>query len=363
MTAVYRAAIVGCGRMAHAHAGAYRAHPRVELVACADIADDAVCRFAAEFGIAGRYEDYRQMLEREQPEIVSICTHHHLHAPMTIATARLARPKAILCEKPIALDLPSADEMIAACRETSTLLLIGHQRRFGRQYVAARQAVAGGRIGQVTTVEAFGHPGSSLLVDSTHTVDLVRFFLGDPRGEWVIGQIDARGHRSAWGQPIEDCALGWIGLEGGVNLLLGAGSAAENGSAERTRISPRPIGGRTYHRIILHGTTGRLEVDGDGPNDGEALVRIHRGQKVEILFSAADFAADTVFTACDLEVAAMVDCLEQPGLQHLLAAQSARDTLEILLAVYESSRRRQLVRLPLDIKDNPLISMLAAGMV
>ncbi|MGH2560600.1 MAG: hypothetical protein ACRDJH_16170, partial [Thermomicrobiales bacterium] len=162
---------------------------------------------------------------------------------------------------------------------------------------------------------------------------------------------------------IEDCALGWIGLQGGVNLLLGAGSAGENGSADCNRISPRPIVGRTYHRIILHGSTGRLEVNGDGPNDEEALVRIHRGPEVEILFSAADFAADPTFSACDLEVSAMVDCLEQPGLQHPLEARSARDTLEILLAVYESSRRRQLVRLPLDVDDNPLISMLAAGVV
>jgi predicted dehydrogenase len=282
---------------------------------------------------------------------------------MTIETARLARPKAILCEKPIALDLKFADAMIATCRAAGTLLLIGHQRRFGRQYAAAREVVASGRVGEVTIVEAFGHPGSSLLVDSTHTVDLVRFFLGDPRGEWAIGQIDARGHRVAWGQPIEDCALGWIGLEGGVHLLLGAGSAGQDGSTDRTRISPRAVTGRTYHRIIVHGSTGRLEVDGDAPNDGEALVRIHRGHDVEIVFSADDYESTPTRSACDLEVTAMVDCLEQPGRQHPLEAQSARDTLEILLAVYESSRRRQLVRLPLDVDDNPLISMLAAGVV
>jgi predicted dehydrogenase len=363
VTTKYRAAIAGCGRIATAHARSYTADPRVELVACADIDNDAACRLASEFGIPEQYRNYQEMLERERPDLVSICTHHQLHAPMTVETARLARPKAILCEKPIALDLRSADEMIATCRASGTLLLVGHQRRFGRQYVAAREAVANGSIGEVITVEAFGHPHSSLLVDSTHTVDLVRFFLGDPRGEWVIGQIDAREHRSAWGQQIEDCALAWIGLEGGVHLLLGTGSVAQNGAADRIQFSPRPIGGRTYHRIVLHGSTGRLEINGDGPNDGEALVRIHRGPDVEVLFSAADYDRDPTFSACDLEVAAMVDCLEQPGLRHPLEAQSARDTLEILLAVYESSRRRQLIRLPLDIDDNPLISMLDAGIV
>ena len=63
------------------------------------------------------------------------------------------------------------------------------------------------------------------------------------------------------------------------------------------------------------------------------------------------------------EIAAMIDCLEQPGRPHLLEAQSARDTLEILLAIYESSRVRQAVRLPLDVTDNPLLTMLADGVV
>ncbi len=359
--ATYRAAIIACGRIAHAHARAYLADPRCELIACADIAEDVTGRFADEYGIAGRYGDYREMLERERPDVVSICSHHQLHAPMTIETARLVEPKAILCEKPIALDLESADAMIATCQATNTLLVIGHQRRYDRQYVAAREAVANGSIGEVITVEAFGHPRSSLLVDSTHTVDLVRFFLGDPKAEWVIGQIDAREHRSAWGQQIEDCALGWIGLEGGVKLLLGAGSFGSEGDANRTRISPRPITGRTYHRIIVHGTTGRLEVDGDGPNEGGSLVRIHRGPEIEVLFSAEDYEREPGFSACDLAVQEMIDCLEQPELLHPLEAQSARDTLEILLAIYESSRRRQFVPLPLDVPDNPLISMLAEG--
>ncbi len=359
----YRAAIIGCGNMAHGHARAYNADPRVSLVACADISDDAANRFGDAFGIPQRYHDFREMIEREKPDIVSICTHHQLHAPMTIETARLGRPRAILCEKPIALDLQSADEMIEACRESETLLVIGHQRRFGRQYVAAREAVARGDIGDVLLVEAFGHPGSSLLVDSTHTVDLVRYFLDDPKGDWVIGQVDARGHKSAWGQQIEDCALGWIGLTNGARLLLGAGSARPPGDEPQTKISPKPIEGRTYHRIVLYGSTGHLVIDGDAPNDGKALVRIHRGPDVEVVFSAEEFEREPDFSACDLEVSVMVDCLEQPGLAHPLEAQSARDTLEILLAIYESSRRRQMVRLPMDVADNPLISMLAEGVM
>lgn len=360
----FRAAIVGCGRMAHGHAAAYRADPRVDLVACADISAEAATNFAALFGIPRHDEDFHEMLRTERPDVVSICTHHQLHAPMTIETATIAAPRAILCEKPIALDLQSADAMIAACAAAGTLLLIGHQRRFDRQYIAARDAIASGRIGEVISVEAFGHPRSSLLVDSTHTVDLVRFFLGDPRGRWVIGQIDAREHREAWGQQVEDCAVGLIGFQGGKHLLLGAGSIGDgNGGDDNQRIgiSPQPVEGATYHRIVVHGSTGRLVIDGDRPLNGKPLVAVHRGAEVEVVFSAEDYQRDPEFSAVDREVAAMIDVLQDPSRRHPLEAQSARDTLEILLAIYESSRRRQAVRLPLDVKDNPLISMLAAG--
>jgi len=357
----YRAAIVACGGIAHAHAGAYRREQRVDLVACTEIMPERLTAFADEFSIPGRYTDYREMMERERPDIVSICSHHNLHAPMTLEVARY-RPKAVLCEKPIALNLAEADAMIAACQAVGTLLVIGHQRRFGPQYVAARQAIVSGRIGQPLWVEAFGHPRSSLLVDSTHTVDLARFFLGDPPAEWVLGQIDAREHRQAWGQPVEDCALAWIAFHGGARLLLGAGSpppTEEGGPRE----SLSPTQEFNYHRIAVHGPTGRLEVDGDWPYEGRPLVRVHRGEAVEEVPLAEPHVAESGIVSFAREVAALVDCLEQPGLRHPLEAVSARANLEILMGIYESARRRHAVRLPLKVQDNPLITMLEEGVL
>ena len=306
--AQYRAAIVACGGIARAHARAYKSDPRVELVACAEIVPERLAAFGEEFGIAGLYTDFNEMMRRERPDVVSVCSHHHSHAAMTVDVAGY-RLRAILCEKPIALNLAEADAMIAACREAGTLLVIGHQRRYAPQYVAAQAAIAAGRIGAVVSVEAFGHPGSSLLVDSTHTVDLVRFFLGDPPAEWVIGQIDARSHRQGWGQPIEDCALAWIAFEGGARLLLGAGSPppATPGGPREGLSAVRAF---NYHRIAVHGTTGRLEVDGDCPLEDRPLVRIHRGEEGEVVPLAEPYDAQEGVLAFAREVAALVDCLE-----------------------------------------------------
>lgn len=159
-------------------------------------------------------------------------------------------------------------------------------------------------------------------------------------------------------------AVALVGFEGGGHLLLGAGSIAGDRPDVRIGIAPQPVEGGTYHRIVVHGSAGRLTIDGDRPVNGRPLVRLDRGGDSEVVFSAADFDQDPGFSAVDLEVAAMIDCLEQPGLAHPLEAGSARDTLEILIAIYESSRRRQAVRLPLDdVKDNPLIAMLSTGIV
>jgi len=360
-----RVAVIGCGRMAYGHGEAYTREPRTQLIACADISAEATERFAAQFGVPaqGHYTDFRQMLRDVRPDIVSICTHHPLHAPMTIAAAEIAAPRAILCEKPIALDLQSADAMLAACAQAGTLLIVGHQRRFDRQTLATKAALDEGRIGEVLFVEAFGHPRSSLLVDSTHTVDLVRFLLDYPQASWVLGQIDAREHREAWGQQIEDCALAWIGFENGARLLLGAGSIMGDTPDDRISIASRPVEGATYHRITIHGTKGRLVLEGDRPLGDAPLVHLHRGAETEVVYSAAEFHADPEFSAVKEEVSALVDCLEMPGLTHPLEGRSARATLEILMGIYESSRRRQAVRLPLDAPDNALLTMLAEGVI
>jgi UDP-N-acetyl-2-amino-2-deoxyglucuronate dehydrogenase len=349
----YRAAIIGCGRIARGHARGYRAQADVNLVACADISAEALERFGDEFAIAGRYQSLDEMLDRERPDIVSVCTHEPLHAAVVLAAARRA-PRGILCEKPIALTLPDADAMIAACAAAGTVLIIGHQRRFSPQYVAAKRALDAGAIGEIRTVTAHGHPGSSLLVDGTHTVDLVRFFLDEAPVAWVIGQIDDRERREAWSHPAETAALGWIGFANGVHCLLTAGGV---------RLDGRLVGlggavtGPNYHHITLFGTAGRLQIAGDHVDPGMPMVTVQRGAAREEVPLPWPLEGDATHQPpFSEEIRVLLRCLET-GAVHPLAAPSARATLEVLLAIYESARRRAVVPLPLAVGDNPLFAL------
>jgi hypothetical protein len=129
-SAPYRVGILGLGGISRAHLRGYRAPEngqRVEIVAGADVSAPARERFAQDAGVERTYADYHELLERERPDVVSICTWPPLHAEMVTA-ACAAGVRGIVCEKPMAIDLASCDRMIAAAAQAGTVLVIGHQR-------------------------------------------------------------------------------------------------------------------------------------------------------------------------------------------------------------------------------------------
>jgi UDP-N-acetylglucosamine 3-dehydrogenase len=106
-----RVGIVGAGAVALSHADAYRAAERCHLVAVAEVDETRGRQFAARCG-AHWHADWRDLLEREDVDAVSICLPHSLHAPAVLDAA--ARRKHVLCEKPIATTIEDAMRMIHA---------------------------------------------------------------------------------------------------------------------------------------------------------------------------------------------------------------------------------------------------------
>src|SRR5579871_90903 len=119
--------IIGCGGIAPNHAQAYRAFPEdCEIVAVSDVSAPAARRLMSRFEVAQWYPDWQDLLADDRIHIVSVCTPHCLHAPMTIAAARAG--KHVLCEKPMAMTVGEAHEMIEACREHGVRLSVGSER-------------------------------------------------------------------------------------------------------------------------------------------------------------------------------------------------------------------------------------------
>ena len=188
----YRAAIIGCGRVAGGfdddplrktiwtHAGAYAAHPSTELVAVADIDPDAAEAFAHRWGATGRYRDARELLAREQVDILSICTWADSHKEI-VSQAVVAGVKAIWCEKPIARTLAEADGMLRDCQ--GLVLAVNHIRRWDACYRKAKAVLEEKAIGRVQGVTCAYSGGVSNM--GVHLFDALMYLLGPVRGVWV----------------------------------------------------------------------------------------------------------------------------------------------------------------------------------
>ena len=225
--ATYRAAIIGCGGIGREHARAYTTIPGVEVVAGAEIDPENARRFAEQFGTARMYEDYREMLQKETLDLISVCTWPRTHCDATVAAAE-SGVRGIMCEKPMATNLGEADRMLEACDANGVRLAVGHQHRFDPQSVKARQLIAEGAIGE--PVLFWGHCSLDLMNNGSHVIDMINYFAGDEPVEWAIGQIDRR-HRTS-GQanhpdmPVEDMAAGQIKYASGLEATVELGEFA-----------------------------------------------------------------------------------------------------------------------------------------
>lgn len=192
----YKVGIIGLGRQASlfeddllaqkpcSHAGAYTIFSKTEIVSACDIREDRLKKFSKKWGVKSLYRDYREMLKKENLDIVSICTHAPLHHEMTLAAAR-SGVKAIFCEKPMATTLKEAEEMIDVCKKNKVILVIDQTRRWDPGFRKAKEIIGNKEIGEVKTV--VGYCTSGLLNGASHLIDLMRFFNGEV--DWIFANL------------------------------------------------------------------------------------------------------------------------------------------------------------------------------
>jgi UDP-N-acetylglucosamine 3-dehydrogenase len=146
-----RIGIIGAGSAASFHASAFSGNERTEIVGIADIVPELCERFAAQFGIPKCYKP-EDLVSAPDVQIVDICTPTDTHRYYTELAARSR--KHIFCEKPIALNLDDAQDMISACKKARVALGVGQVLRFFPEYVKIRELLAEGAVGDVQVLSA-----------------------------------------------------------------------------------------------------------------------------------------------------------------------------------------------------------------
>jgi predicted dehydrogenase len=246
--------IIGCGGIARAsHAPSLKrleAEGACEVVACADVVPEAARAFAQQFEIPRVFTDFRDLVALDDLDGVSIATPPFVHRAATVAALRAG--KDVLCEKPMAMNVAEAKEMLAVARETGRVLTIGHGGRFSAPAQAIYQRIAAGDLGEIYYGKAValrkrGVPsrgvftvkklnGGGPLIDiGVHALDLTLWLMGKPTPIGVYGATyDKLAHRPGvpqqqsanWGAfdpakyDVEDLCAGLVRFANGASLFL-----------------------------------------------------------------------------------------------------------------------------------------------
>ncbi|HTM48016.1 MAG TPA: Gfo/Idh/MocA family oxidoreductase [Bryobacteraceae bacterium] len=194
----YRAAIIGhtgAGNYGHEWDATWNDIEGVEVVAAADVNEAGRKKAAARSRAQRSYADFREMLQKEKPNLVAICPRAlEERIPMISAAAEVGAH--ILVEKPMAKNLAEADQIVRIAAEHRIKIAVGLVMRSAPVMIKAREMVAAGEIGMLQEMRARGKEdrragGEDMVVLGSHLFDLMRMFAGDPR--WVFAHVTEDG--------------------------------------------------------------------------------------------------------------------------------------------------------------------------
>ena len=338
-------AVIGTGWCGGIRAETCAGHPLVKSLHVAENRPERLREIAAKTGAKTATADYRELLRIDGIDAVMIsATPESTHYP--IARDALAAGKHVLLEKPIAIELAEADELIALARRNKLKFTIGYSQRFNPKYAYVKQCVRDGTIGKPVSALVSRHitrglgkkiTGRSKLspaaMESTHDLEFVLWCLEPAKPARVYSQLAFGAMRAATGADIPDCQWITVTMDNGLAFVVGGGWSLPPGY---------PNFSSTWIEFL--GTEGALLVD-DSHKDvvlntmklGMQLpMSTMPGEPVEHVY-AGPMAAETVSF---LEAVAY----DRPV---VVTPEHARMVMEVYMAADLSAERNAPVDLPL----------------
>lgn len=337
--------IIGTGWCGGIRAETCAAHPLVRSLHIAEIRPERLAEMARATGARTATADYRELLDVAEIDAVYIsATPETTHYP--IARDCLAAGKHVFLEKPIALELGEADELIALARERRLKFTIGYSQRFNPKFAYVRKALRAGTIGRPVSALVSRHITRGLgkkisgrvklspaAMEATHDLDFVLWCLEPARPVRVYSQQNFGAMQAGSGSPIPDTQWITVTLDTGLAFVIGAGWSLPLGY---------PNFSTTWIEFV--GTDGVVMVD-DSHRDvvlntvsqGMVLpLSTMPGEAVDHTY-AGPMAAETIHF---LEAVAF----DRPV---LVTPEHARMVMEVYMAADVSAEKNEPVTLPL----------------
>ncbi|MDD6265657.1 MAG: Gfo/Idh/MocA family oxidoreductase [Clostridia bacterium] len=344
-----RYALIGCGRISPNHIQAAK-NNNLEIVAICDIVpqhmDDTVLKFELSDSVK-KYEDYKEMLEKEKPELVAIATESGKHAP--IALDCIEAGCNIIIEKPIALSMHDARAIIEAGKKKGVKVCANHQNRFNKSVQKIREAYLKKRFGRLFYGTAhirwnrgweyysrapwrgtWAQDGGALMNQCIHNIDLLRWMMGGKVSE-VMAYTDNLNHDYI---EAEDMGIALVKFENGsYGIIEGT-----------TDIYPKNL----EETLYLFGEKGTVKAGGQSVNiieewnfsdaidDPEYVKKtFHENPPNVYGFGHTPLYAD------------VIDAINNDR-DPYVTGEDGMNALEMILAIYKSAAEGKSVKFPLE---------------
>ena len=341
-------ALIGCGRISPNHLAAAK-NNELEIVALCDISPEALEDKFLKFKLPdsiNKYTDYKEMLDKESPELVAICTESGKHA--AIALDCIEHGCNCIIEKPIALSIKDADAIINASIKNHVKVSACHQNRFNKSVQIIREAIDMNRFGRLFYGTAhirwcrdheyydraswrgtWEQDGGALMNQCIHNIDLLRWMMGGEIEE-VVGMTDRLNHDYI---QAEDLGIALVRFKNGsYGIIEGT-----------TDIYPKNL----EETLYIFGEKGTVKAGGQSVNvieewrfadlldDPEAVKeKFHENPPNVYGYGHTPLYAD------------MIHAIEQDR-QPYVTAMEGKKALELVLAIYKSAAEGKSVKFPL----------------
>ena len=342
-------ALIGCGRIATNHVKAVL-NNGLEFAAVCDVDPQQMENLLTKHGLEkdhsiARYTAYRKMVEEVQPELVGIATESGVHAQ--IALYCIDHGVNCIIEKPIAMSMKDADEIVRRSEEKGVKVSACHQNRFNIAVQETRKALESGRFGKLSHGSVhvrwnrnksyydqapwrgrWASDGGALMNQCIHGIDLLRWMFGDEVEE-VYGQTRQQFHHYL---EAEDVGMAVVKFKNGAIATIEG----------TTNVYPQNL----EETLYIFGEKGTVKIGGKSTNnidvwdfaDEEARDDANKGLKE---------ATSNVYGNGHTSLYAdMIDAIKHDRKPYVDAA-AGRNALELVLAIYKSQKEGVPVKLPL----------------
>lgn len=342
-------ALIGCGRIATNHIKA-AVNNQLEIVGVCDIISEKMEEILKKHELdknldIHRYTDYKELIEAEKPDLVSIATESGIHAE--IALYCIEKGVHVIIEKPMAMSIDDADKIIALSEEKNVKVSACHQNRFNVAVQELRKALEAGRFGRISHGSihvrwnrnqgyydqapwrgTWAQDGGALMNQCIHGIDLLRWMMGDEVEE-VYGVTRQQFHDYL---EAEDIGMAVVKFKNGaIGTIEGT-----------TNVYPKNL----EETLYIFGENGTVKIGGTSTNNIDVWDFADETEADDRNKGLEEATSNVYGNGHTSLFADVVDAIEKDRKPYVDAV-AGRNALEMILSIYKSQKTGRPVTLPL----------------